>query len=348
MAQPPLDRDPKLTQHLLAIEARSGKLARMDPTDPTDRTDRPASAPTPDGLGSAAPVRLMNPHDQQVQDRGTIVLEDLRDILHGIAYQEGPNGPQSPITQYILCEGAAHLAAALAADVTGAQGEVPAVLATLLGHDSFATRVLDISRNHMRRRWPLASAWYADLIAYALRPQRYSINAMNLLQQVPVWMDGPLGVLIAEFASAEVESSQDPHLYRLGDTIMTLWPDYPPVRQALRVYRESVSETWAPVYEGILARYGLRLRHGVDINDACWVFQALVIREGQERRIDADTRTSAIPGVAQAPLSALAILTYVAGAATTLDGRTLDYRQLAELAPVTSSPTPAGNGHPSP
>ena len=82
MAQPPLDRDPKLTQHLLAIEARSGKLARMDPTDPTDRTDRPASAPTPDGLGSAAPVRLMNPHDQQVQDRGTIVLEDLRDILH--------------------------------------------------------------------------------------------------------------------------------------------------------------------------------------------------------------------------------------------------------------------------
>lgn len=294
----------------------------------------------PPGPGCEAPVRVVNPRDQQVEDRGTVLLEDLGDILHTIAYRDGPNGPQSPVTQYLLREGAAHLAAALAGDVTGAQGEVPAVLATLVGHDSFASRVLGISRNQIRRRWPLASSWYADLIAYILRPQRYSIEATAVLRELPAWMDGPLGILIAKFAGAEVTSSQDPHLYRLGETIMTLWPDYPPVRQALRVYRAAVSQTWAPVYLGILARYGLRLRDGIDIDDACWVFQALVVREGQERRIDPDTRMATLPGGSTGPLSALAILTYLAGATATLDGQTLDASQLAGRHPIDAEPTP--------
>ena len=304
--------------------------------------ERTASVAMPEDLGAEVPVRIINPEENREQERGTVVLEDLRDILHEIAHRDGPNGPQSPVTQYILREAATHLAAALVADVTGERGEVPAVLATLVGHDSFA-KVLGISRNQMRRRWPLASAWYADLIAYALRPQRYSTHAVGVLEQLPAWMDGPLGVLIAQFAGAEVASSQDPHLYRLGDTIMTMWPDYPPVRQALAVYRQSVADLWAQVYLGILARYGLRLRDEIQIEDACWVFQALVVREGQERRIDPATRTSGIPGVAAAPLSALAILVYVAGATVTLDGRRLDYAEIARLTPVgTDPPMPPG------
>ena len=287
-------------------------------------------------FGAELPVRLINPVDRTLQDRGTVVIEDLRDILGQIAYRDGPNGPQSPVTQYILREATTHLAGALVADVVGTHGEVPAVLATLVGHDSFATKTLHISRNHMRRRWPLASSWYADLIAYALRPQRYSINAQAVLKELPTWMDGPLGGLIAQFAAAEVDSSQDPHLYRLGETIMTLWPDYPPVRQALRVYQRSVSEIWAQVYLGILHRYGLRLRDGVHIDDACWVFQALVIREGEERRIDPATRTIDIPGFDAAPLSAQAILVYLAGAVLTEDGAALDVRRLATRMPTTA------------
>lgn len=293
-------------------------------------------------LGADVPVEIINPANHQVQVRGTVVMEDLRDILTEIAYREGPNGPQAPVTQYILREGASHLAANLAGDVTGEQGQVPAVLATLVGHDSFATKVLGASRNQMRRRWPLASSWYADLIAYALRPQRRSTKAVALLRELPTWMDGPLGALVTRFTDSEIASYQDPHLYRLGDTIMTLWPDYPPVRQALRVYRQSITQTWAPVYLGILARYGLKLRDGVDIDDACWVFQALVSREGQENRIDPETKTAAIPGVETAPLSALAILTYMAGAAVAIDGDTLDFRELAVRMPVNIDPAHFG------
>lgn len=296
------------------------------------------ASPVPGEFGREVPVRVFSPAAQAIQDRGTVVVEDLTGILQHIAHDEGPNGPQSPVTQYLLREGASHLAAALTQDATRDQGRVPAILATLVGHDSFATKVLAVSRNQLRRRWPLASGWYADLISYSLRPQRFARNAVLLLRQLPAWMDGPLGVLIARFADAEVESSQDPHLYRLGETIMTLWPDYPPVRQALDVYRQSVVETWAPVYAGILARYGLVLRDGVDISDACWVFQALVIREGLERRIDPELRTASIPDIPTAPLSALAILIYLAGATDTTDGRVLDYRELAQRMPVHCRP----------
>ena len=61
------------------------------------------------------------------------------------------------------------------------------------------------------------------------------------------------------------------------------------LRIAERATARAVSYTHLDVYKrqaGILARYGLVLRDGVDISDACWVFQALVIREGLERRID--------------------------------------------------------------
>lgn len=297
-------------------------------------------------LGTAVPVTILNLADRTLADRGTVVLEDLRDILREIAYREGPNGPQAPVTQYLLREGATHLAAALTGDVTGNQDEVPAVLATLVGHDSFATKVLGVSRNQMRRRWPLASSWYADLISYALRPQRYSIDAVAVLRQLPAWLDGPLGDLVARFAASEVASSQDPHLYRLGDTIMTLWPDYPPVRQALQVYRQSILAVWAPVYQGIFARYGLRLADGVGIDDACWVFQALITREGQERRIDPQTRMCAYPGVAAATLSAHAVLMYLAGATRTTEGCTLDHRELAVRMPRSHESPSTGGGSP--
>ena len=78
-----------------------GRLRLDHPRRDTPEMERTASVAMPEDLGAEVPVRIINPEENREQERGTVVLEDLRDILHEIAHRDGPNGPQSPVTQYL-------------------------------------------------------------------------------------------------------------------------------------------------------------------------------------------------------------------------------------------------------
>ena len=78
----------------------------MFDTDPVNRVTEgtpgePAEVWVPDRGGG--PLRL----------RATIQIEDLSGVLTCISSRSGANGPQNPVTQFILAQAAEHLAVRL-------------------------------------------------------------------------------------------------------------------------------------------------------------------------------------------------------------------------------------------
>lgn len=289
--------------------------------------------------GEEYPVWFRDRGSEERRCRGRIVVEDLSEIAVNLISRRGENGPQSPNTQYLLQQAARHLEEELTtAGGFGSQTGVPELLSHLVGGEPFFENVLQVSRHQMQRRWSSTPEWYADLIAYALRPQRYEQNAHDVAALVQGLFTQPLRVVVRGMADWEMQSSAESHVFRLGETLMTMWPDYPPVARARRHYHQVVQESWAPLYTEILHRYGLAVRPGVGLSEACWVFQALVIREGQEKRAwpEAPRTIDPIDGQ-EVSLSARAVMLYLAG--TCLDaatGQTLAIEELYRREPVAS------------
>ncbi|WP_109473082.1 hypothetical protein [Ornithinimicrobium cavernae] len=260
--------------------------------------------------------------------RGTIELEDLSHVVTRLATTTGPNGPNGPVTQYILAEGARHLSERLVADL-GADFEgnsAPRILSALIGHEPFVETGLNLSNHHMRRRWPMAADWYADLISYILRPQRYTRNEQNAMGSMAEWMALPFGALVEQFAAHQVRATQDPQLFRLADILYAIWPDYAPIQHAYARHRRTVEETWTPLYHQLLGHYRLRLRDGIRVGDMCWLIDTVVNRSGHDLSLSY--------GVGDAAGSAgRTVLVYVAGCVTADDGTLLTLEELAGRPP---------------
>ncbi|XVX20357.1 hypothetical protein ACQP1U_00330 [Actinomycetota bacterium] len=259
--------------------------------------------------------------------RGTIELEDLSRVVTRIAARTGPNGPNGPVTQYLLREASQQLSdrlmGDLGEDVTGAPLRV---LSALIGHEPFVENSLNLSAHHMRRRWPIASDWYADLISYVLRPHRYAVNEEQARAEMAVW--GPLtfGELVDRLAEQQALASTDRQLFRLAEMLFAIWPEYPQIQHAYADYRHTVEAIWTPLYRQLLELYGLRLRPGVDLTDMCWMLETIVSHAGRDHTL----RYAAAPTPAHAARLAR---TYIAGALESADGRLLTLEELAALEP---------------
>lgn len=260
--------------------------------------------------------------------RGTIVVEDLSDVVSRTLSLTGPNGPNAPITQYILKEAARQLSDRLLGDLSHEwDPEAPKVLSALIGHEPFVERSLNLSAHHMRRRWPMAADWYADLLSYALRPQRYTRNEQDVLSEIPGWLKLPFGGFVRQFAGHQVWATQDAELFRLADTLYTIWPDYEPIQKSYRQYRSVIQGTWSPLYEQLLGLYRLRLRPEVDMAEICWVLDLVVNQIGHEQALNYDKERAG-------EKASRVILTYINGAVTSEDGAPLTLRELAERKPA--------------
>lgn len=265
------------------------------------------------------------------EDRGYVTIDDLSGVLERIAARRGPSGPQSPVTQYILTAAADTLYAALTEDMSprADREPLPRVLSALVGHEPFMEKI-ELSVQQMRRRWPIASDWYADLVNYILRPSRFAANEESAKEQMGAWLGLPLGEFALHLARHQLATSQDPHLFALPALIETLWPDYPPVRAAAARYRQSHDLGWTAIYEVIFAVYGLRLRAGATLPDLAWFFDALLYQEHQQRLLNADWCDEEEPGVRTVRMATLGL----AAACETLDGRLLTPEEVRRRAPI--------------
>lgn len=267
---------------------------------------------------------------------GTVVIEDLTGVLDRISTRLGPSGPQSPVTQFILLQAARTLLGRLKEDTvtTADRDSVPRVLSSLIGHEPFVETRLGLSVHQMRRRWPTATNWYADLVNYILRPSRFDTIAREAAEHLPQWLAMPLGELARAFGEQQLRATQDDQLMRLAETIEALWPDYEPVRLAATRYHHAAYATWAPVYETLLCNYRLRMREGVELRDFVWMFNSLITQEARQRtvlpempwchdRTAGDERTNA----------SRAAMIFTAGATVGLDGRPLSLPELYARTP---------------
>lgn len=252
-------------------------------------------------------------------------MEDLRGVVTRTASKSGINGPNSPVTQYMLAEAASQLSQRLRGDFTGTSP--PRLLSALIGHEPFVEDRLFMSPHQMRRRWPIAADWYGDLIAYVLRPHRHASNARETLDLVQSWLQLPFGQFVARFASQQATAIQDPQAFGLPSTLYAIWPDYQPVRDAYQTHRNSVAAIWTPLYQLLLNHYRLALRPGVRLDDLCWALDGLVTQGG----VDASLR----PHNLDPERTGRTILTFVLGAVTAEGGAELNHLTLSEREPGT-------------
>lgn len=269
--------------------------------------------------------------------RGTVEIEDLTGVLTCISSRSGANGPQNPVTQYILAQAAEHLAERLVEDVApGRDGResVPRTLSGSLGHQPFIESVLGMSQHQMLRRWPLALDWYTDVINYILRPSRFDGMQGSFEERMEEWTRGTLGDLIRSFADHLFVPPESLKVFRMSEALQSLWPDFPPVRNAYQAYRRQVNEHWVPMYEAALRVYGLRLRPGVDLTEVAWAFNALQARETFERLSDPDMPYHTAADGTRWSMTARSGLMIIAGAVVDADGRALSYDELVNRKPV--------------
>lgn len=287
-------------------------------------------------VGQPAEVWVQDRGGGQLRLRGTVVIEDLGDVLTNISARAGANGPQNPVTQYILAQAADHLAARLTDGNPHADREtVPRMLSSSLGHQPFIEQVLQMSQHQMLRRWPLASDWYTDVMHYIMRPSRFDAVHRAGMARFEEWASGTLGDLLQQFGRLVVQGSTDPaHVVRLAEALHLLWPDYAPVRSAVDEYARQVRELWVPLYLDVARRYGLRIRPGVDPGDLAWAFNALQARETIETLGGRSDDSPLVPGGPPWNRTSRGILFLVAGTVTDLDGRSLSTEELLARRPV--------------
>lgn len=265
------------------------------------------------------------------------MVEDLTGVLERIASRTGTNGPQGPVTQWMLMQAAEKLATQLARDIRPGQmaDSVPKVLSALIGHEPFVRQTLGLSVHQLLRRWPQASDWYYDLIAYVMRPQRYVRNAEAVSGHVAMWSGMSLGEMTRAFSEFQMAESRDPSLYALADVISTLWPEHPQVQASHDRAQRAVFESFGALYELILPTYGLRLRPGVTLHEVVWTLQAVAswdMREESLRPVPS-RRRDPVDG-AERPHHSRAAMVFLAGAVEGLDGRYLSHTELYGLFPV--------------
>lgn len=286
--------------------------------------------------GTEAEVWIQDKGAAKAELRGTIVIEDLSDVLTSISSKTGANGPNNPVTQYILAEAAEYLAERLIEDASGGQSgrdAVPRTLSGALGHQPFIESVLNMSQHQMLRRWPLATDWYQDVVNYIMRPSRFMRATRSVEKRFDEWASGPLGELIRQFSETVFRWDGDPQVLRMAEALQALWPDYPPVRNASVAYHEQIQVMWMPFYEEALRRYGLVMQRGFTLQDIGWVFNALQTRETWERLAGFDTLAAAPDGRGWS-MTARTSLMALAGAVEGVDGTRYSASELADLLPL--------------
>lgn len=264
--------------------------------------------------------------------RGTVLIEDLSPVLTCISSRSGANGPLSPVTQYILQEAANYLAERLVEDA-GPANDVPRTLSSSLGHQPFIESVLNMSQHQMLRRWPLANDWYTDVINYVMRPSRFDVQTKIAQTSLEEWSQGTLGQFMRSFAENTFQMHENPKVVRMAEALQSLWPEYPPVRDAMLAYRRQVNDIWTPLYETALRSYGLHLRPEVNISEVAWAFNACQSREAFERLADPNMPTHVAPDGSVWTMAARAGLMVLAGAVVDGQGATLTYEQLVQRTP---------------
>lgn len=293
-------------------------------------------------IGERVPVTASRRGAHERTVLGYVELEDLTPVVIRTATAHGPNGPQGPMTQYMLAEAVRHLSEQLGADVQPRAGRepVPRVLSALVGHERFVEEVLGISINQMRRRWPSATDWYADLLAYVLRPARHDANYAMLRESLPGWLELPLGEFARSLAGAQISLKLDLSLYGLADTVRWLWPEHPVVRSSLAASLCALYELWIPILHQVFGVYGLRPRDGVEPEEMAWTLNALMSWESHQWSIDQQLVRYVDPsdGRRRSRTSRTAMV-YLLGACESVDGRPLT---LPDLYARTPRRPPAG------
>ncbi len=280
--------------------------------------------------------------DSAPADRGEVVIEDLSGVVTRLSARAGPNGPQGAVTQWMLREASAHLAEQLATDLAPREsGEaMPRILSALVGHEPFVKGVLDASIHQLNRRWPIASDWYADLIAYIMRPRPAAVNMTEMGAYVGEDDDVSLADLVSGLARFQLAVIRDPQVFTLAETLRTLWPDHPEVQAAYARVQDAQFEQATELVEFALSAYGLHLRPGVTAFDVVWAIQALSSWDYREERIRPDRSDPADPvDGAGRPRSARAVLQYLAGALQDRDGAALTLADLYARRPLPDEPT---------
>lgn len=286
--------------------------------------------------GEPAPVWVQDRGGSEPRLRGQIVIEDLTGVLTAISSRTGANGPLNPVTQYMLAEAINHLADRLTDDVlsdTGEPGSAPRILSSALGHQPFVESVLQMSQHQMLRRWPTATDWYADVIAYLMRPGRSTPRREDLYATFLAASSGTLGELVRAFAYRRYTYTNSPKLIRLAEALQCLWPGYPPVRAAMEERIRSFDELYAPLYAALFRAYGLRPRPGIELAPMAWTFTSLQQRESLDSFAGVAT-TFRAPDGQEWPLASWSIIQLLAGSCVDEDGHAFGPFELAERMPV--------------
>ncbi len=298
-----------------------------------------SGAPREGVPGECVPIWAQRHGQSTPEYLGDVVIEDLTGVLTRIQAKKGANGPQGPMTQFILAAATRRLDERLGTDFEGiANAEpVPRILSALIGHEPFVQDALGLSVNQMRRRWPMATDWYGDLIAYILRPQRHETNYALLVEELPQWEHLPLGEYIAALAEQQLRVSLTPELYRLSDTIRWLWPNHEAAKAAQRAEMTALLEVWRPLFVETFDRYGLQLRKEVDLTEVSWLANALISWEAHQRTVDPDFMRWHSPTGAQSSMGARSFMLFLQAALVDNSGRPLSIEDLYARNPTVVS-----------
>ena len=197
----------------------------------------------------------------------------------------------------------------------------------LVGHEPFVTHQLDLSVHQMRRRWPVASDWYADLVRYILHVTTTHVDVAKGFAERGRWDDILFGQFIAYAVLKRRDSFAYPELLDLAHTIQAMWPDYGPVRESIRTVEAGMAQ-WAEGVTRIFAAYGLFVRPGVTMGEVLWTFHAVATTEEQRAL---SRRVSPLfsqvgpdsPGGPDYPYAARATMLALAGALVDAEGRSV-------------------------
>lgn len=167
-----------------------------------------------------------------------------------------------------------------------------------------------------------------------MRPTSAEMAEQWEIPDLQEWLRMPLGGLLDAILGLSMTKRSDRQMFGLAQTISSLWPEYPPVQQAVARRQSGLLTNWTSFLEFLLGHYEVQVLSSLQLSELFWMAESISLGEIRDRMAwNPPVLLRDAPVGKSGFYAARGLLLVLTGHVADLEGRLLSMDELADRMP---------------